>query len=72
MKFYNVIEFYDVDLFDSKMTALWRFYEIFTSIRFLWLFFLNGKNITNLFILISFKYTTLYYTIVQESSNFGL
>ena len=72
MKFYNVIEFYDVDLFDSKMTALWRFYEIFTSIRFLWLFFLNWKNITNLFILISFKYTTLYYTIVQESSNFGL
>ena len=72
LKFYNVIEFYDVECFGSKMTALWKFHEIWTRIRFLCLFFLNLKNVTNLFILICFKCTKVYYTIVKESSNSGL
>ena len=72
LKFYNVIEFYDVECFDSKMMTLWKFHEIWTRIRFLYLFFLNLKNVTNLFILICFKCTKVYYTIVKESSNSGL
>ena len=66
MKFYNVIEFYDVEFFDSKMMALWKFYKIWTRTRFLCLF------VTNLFIPKCFKRTKVYYTIVKESSNSDL
>ena len=69
MKFYNTIEFHDVEVFDSKMTALWKFYEIWTRFRFTTYLFWIKKKFTNLFILICFKSTKLYYTIVKESSN---
>ena len=39
MKFYNATEFYDVEVFGSKMAALWNFYEIwrFPFITYLFL-----------------------------------
>ena len=50
MKFYNAIEFYGVEVFDSKMTALWKFYEIWTRFRFItYLFWIKKILQTYLF-----------------------
>ena len=69
MKFYNAIEFYDVKVFDSKMTALWNFTKFEQDFVLLLIFSELKKNVTNLFILIYFKSTKWYYTIVKGSSN---
>ena len=54
-------EFYDVEVFDSKMTVQ-------ESVFITYLFWIE-KNVANLFILICFKSTKVYCTIVKESSN---
>ena len=67
MKFYNAIEFYEVEVFDSKMTVLWNFFGQ-ESVFIAYLFWIK-KNVINLFILIYFKSAKVYCTIVKESSN---
>ena len=67
MKFYNAIEFYEVEVFDSKVTVLWNFFQQ-ESVFIAYLFWIK-KNVINLFILIYFKSTKVYCTIVKESSN---
>ena len=36
--------FYDVEFFDIKVMALWKFYKIWKTFRFLCLFFLKIKD----------------------------
>ena len=69
MKFYNTIEFHDVEVFDSKMTALWNFTKFEQESVFIAYLSWIKETATNLFILICFKSTKLYYTIAKESSN---
>ena len=69
MKFYNTIEFYDLEVFDSKMMPFENFTKFEQESIFIAYLFWIKKTVTNLFILICFKSTKLYYTIVKGSSN---
>ena len=61
MKFCYVTNVFDLHTFDNERTALLTFFEIFTEMHFVSLFFLNERNIKTLFLMIHLKCIFLHY-----------
>ena len=60
MKFYYVTDIFDLHTFDNETTALLKFFEICTEIHFVFLFFLNEKNISTSLLIIHLKCDVMY------------
>ena len=60
MKFYYVTNIFDLHTFDNETTALLKFFEICTEIHFVFLFFLNEKNISTSLLIIHLKCDVMY------------
>ena len=52
MKFYYVTNIFDIHAFDNETTALLKFFEISTEMDFVYLLFLNERNIANSLLMI--------------------
>ena len=66
MKFYYVINSFDLHTFDKETTAL-HFFEISTEMHFIPLFLLNERNITTSLLKIYLKCAVVHYASLISS-----
>ena len=60
MKFYRVINNFDLHTFGNETQVLLKFFEICTEMHFVSLFFLNERNITTSLLMIHLKCTVVH------------
>ena len=60
MKFYYVTKVLDLQVFGNETSALLKFFEICTEMRFVYLFFVNKRNITTSLLMIHLKYSVVH------------
>ena len=68
MKFYNVLNIFDLHTLDKETPALLRIFEISTEMYFVSLFFLNERNITTSLLTIHLKCTVAHYANLNSVS----
>ena len=67
-KFYYVTNIFDLYIFDEETAALLNFFKICTEKHFVFLFFLNERNITTSLLMIHLKCTVVHYSNLNSSS----
>ena len=68
MKFYYVINIFDLHTFDNETAALLKTLEISAEMQFVSLFFLNEKNITTSLLMIHLKCAVVHYANLNSSA----
>ena len=68
MKVYYVTNIFDLYTFHNETTTFLKFFEIYTEMDFVSLFFLNEKNITTSLLMIHLKHTVVHYANLNSSS----
>ena len=61
MKFYYDTKIFGLHTFDNETTTLLNFFESFTEMHFVSLFFLNERNITTSLLMMHLKRTVMHY-----------
>ena len=68
MKFYYVTNIFDLHTFDNEKTTLLKIFEISIEMHFVFLFFLNERNIATSLLMIHLKYPVVHYANLNSSS----